>query len=302
MLVLVATWEHGLHAVAGGQTRRELDGHSVQALAADGQGGALAVVDGHALWQRGPDGAWRTLATSAHPLSCCLAAGGAIYAGTDDAHVLRLAGAELVDLPGFQDVAGRDTWYAGSAVIDGVRVGPPLGVRSLDATLDGALLVNVHVGGIPRSTDGGRTWQPTIAIDTDVHEVCAHPTRPELVAAAAGAGLGISTDGGATWRIETAGLQATYCSAVAFAGDDLLVAALEGHFSREGGLYTRPVTGGTLQAIGGPLAGIADTRCIATRGDTVAVADHDGHLRVRDGAGWTVRAVGLPGPAAVLIV
>jgi hypothetical protein len=34
-------------------------------------------------------------------------------------------------------------------------------------TCDGAvLLVNVHVGGIPRSADGGASWQPTI--DTDV--------------------------------------------------------------------------------------------------------------------------------------
>ena len=77
--------------------------------------------------------------------------------------------------------SGRDTWYAGSAIVNGQRVGPPLGIRSVTATPDGVLLVNVHVGGIVRSSDGGITWQPTIDIDTDVHQVCAHPTDPRMV-------------------------------------------------------------------------------------------------------------------------
>jgi hypothetical protein len=106
-------------------------------------------------------------------------------------------------------------------VIDGQRVGPPLGIRSIAATADGAvLLANVHVGGVPRSTDGGATWQPTIAIDSDVHEVRAHPHRPGVVMAAAAIGLCTSRDGGVTWNVEQEGLHAAYCSAVAFAGDD----------------------------------------------------------------------------------
>jgi Neuraminidase (sialidase) len=81
----------------------------------------------------------------------------------------------------------------------------------MTATSDGTvLLVNVHVGGIPRSTDGGTTWHPTIDIDHDVHDVCAHPTRPGLVAAAAARGLGVSRDGGATWTVEVEGLHASY--------------------------------------------------------------------------------------------
>ena len=57
---------------------------------------------------------------------------------------------------------GKETWHAGTAVVDGRVVGPPLGVRSMAATCDGmALIANVRVGGIPRSTDGGVTWRPT---------------------------------------------------------------------------------------------------------------------------------------------
>jgi hypothetical protein len=38
--------------------------------------------------------------------------------------------------------------------------------------------------GVPRSTDGGATCQPTIDVDSDVHEVRAHPKRPGVVMAA----------------------------------------------------------------------------------------------------------------------
>ena len=103
------------------------------------------------------------IAKSEFELSCCVPIGNVVFVGTDDAHILRVDpdGAQQC-LTGFDAVAGRDKWYAGAAIIDGKRVGPPLGIRSMAATCDGAvLLANVHVGGIPRSTDSGLTWQPT---------------------------------------------------------------------------------------------------------------------------------------------
>ena len=114
----------------------------------------------------------------------------------------------------------------------------------MTATSDGAvLLANVHVGGVPRSTDGGVTWHPTIAIDSDVHEVRAHPNRPCVVMAAAAIGLCTSRDGGATWNVEQEGLHASYCSAVAFAGDDVLLSASVDHFAAKGAIYRRRVDG-----------------------------------------------------------
>ena len=105
---------------------------------------------------------WSTIATTELDLACCVAVGDVIYVGTDDARVLRVdADGAHEPLRGFEEVAGRDTWYAGSAVINGQRVGPPLGIRSITATPDGAvLLANVHVGGVPRSTDGGQRGSP----------------------------------------------------------------------------------------------------------------------------------------------
>ena len=309
--VLVAAWRDGLFIVGGDTLDQELRAQSVGALAADGRGGALVIVNGHSLRRRAPDGEWSTIATTELDLACCVAVGDVIYVGTDDAGVLRVgANGELERLRGFDMVAGRDTWYAGSAVINGQRVGPPLGIRSITSSPDGGvLLANVHVGGVPRSTDGGATWHPTIDIDSDVHEVRAHPNHPDVVMAAAAIGLCASRDGGATWTVERAGLHASYCSAVAFAGDDVLVSASTDHFAAQGAIYRRRVDGdGPLVAVAGGLPvwidGIADTRCIAALGSAAALADREGNLYVSADAGrrWSRRADGLPTPSSVLIV
>ena len=179
----------------------------------------------------------------------------------------------------------------------------------MTATADGAvLLANVHVGGIPRSTDGGVTWQATIDIDSDVHEVCAHPVCSNIVIAAAAIGLCISRDGGATWSVESQGLHASYCSAVAFSGDEILVAASTEHFASEGAIYRRPIDGKSpLRLINGLpkwLEGIVDTRCITTRGPEVAIADKAGNLYVSADAGhsWLRRDSGIPATSSVLLI
>ena len=308
--MLAATWDDGLYVLAESTREQEMAGQSVRALAPDGRGGALAIVGGRSLRRRDPAGVWSTLAVSELDLSCCVAMGDAIYVGTDDARVLRVeARGRLEPLRSFDTVPGRDKWYAGTALIDGRLMGPPLGVRSMTATLDGVLLANVHVGGIPRSVDGGATWAPTIDVDSDVHEVCAHPSRPGLVMAAAAVGLCTSRDGGATWEVERAGLHAPHCSAVAFAGDLVLVSAAADPFAPQGAVYRRRVDEPdplTLVGNGLPawIDGIADTGCIAARGRAAAICDRGGSLYVSSDAGqtWSRRAEGMPAPSSVLIV
>ncbi len=307
--VLVATWSDGLFVITGETRRQELAGQPVRGLAADGLGGAIAIVGGHALRRRTANGEWTTIATSQVELSCCMAVDDTIYVGTEEARMLCVVeGSKLDGLAGFDCVRGRDTWYAGSAIINGQRIGPPLGIRSVTATPDGVLLVNVHVGGIVRSSDDGSTWQPTIDIDTDVHQVSAHPTDPRMVAAASGAGLCVSRDAGTTWAIEQEGLHGLHCSAVAFSGDDILVSAAESHFAPHGAIYRRPIkTHGLLEPLGDGFPrwvdGITDTDCIATQASAIAVADQGGHLYLSSDCGrtWSGGVKGLPAPSSVLI-
>jgi hypothetical protein len=309
--VLVATWRNGLFAVADNTFHEEWPGQSVRGLTRESSGDALAIVGGRSLCRRTAEGAWSTIARSELELACCVAVGATIYVGTDDAaHVMRVCDdGSLERLGGFDHISGRDRWYAGTALVDGRVVGPPLGIRSMAATCNhAALLANVHVGGIPRSTDGGATWQPTIEIDSDVHQVCAHPTRPEIVIAAAGIGLCISRDGGQTWTIEREGLHASYCSAVAFAGDDILVAASTDHFAQQGSIYRRPIAReGLISLVGGGLPqwlhGIADTGNIAACGLAVAVADRAGNLFLSEDGGrtWSRGGENLPAPSSLFV-
>jgi photosystem II stability/assembly factor-like uncharacterized protein len=309
--ILVATWGDGLFAVTGDDRRQEIANQTVRGLAPDGRGGALAIAGGHSLRRRAPDGEWATVATSDFELSCCMASRDAIYVGTENARMLRLndESGVLDPIDSFDHVAGRDTWFAGSAIVNGRRVGPPLGIRSVAANADGSVLfANVHVGGIPRSVDDGKTWQPTIDINCDVHEVRAHPADPTIVAAASGAGLCISRDAGATWAIEGEGLHGMHCSAVAFSGDDILFSAATDHFAAQGRIYRRPIKpDGKIAAVEDGLPawidGIADTGCIDTNGSNVVVVDRAGtlYLSTEFGRAWSQMRRQVPGPSSVLI-
>ncbi|MFW6200921.1 MAG: WD40/YVTN/BNR-like repeat-containing protein [Gemmatimonadota bacterium] len=249
--------------------------------------------------------------TSELGIVSCLSVDAAVYAGTEGAHLLRVRKgrpAERVD--GFDGVDGRETWFAGSAVIDGRVLGPPLGVRSLAGSRDGrVLLAGVHVGGIPRSVDAGNTWHPTIDIAWDVHEVSIHPENAETAIAACAVGLCVSRDGGATWTLDGPTSGVTHCSAVAFSGEEIFVSVSDGPFASHSTVLRRPLDGsGSLKSVGGGLPdrleGIVDTGCIASKGAQLGVVDRGGNVYASDDAGrhWSRVTRGIPDASSVLIL
>ncbi len=298
MSVLVTTTDGYQIFTSKGQHLTALEGRRVEALAPGPDGTWLAVVDRRAIWQHGADGEWTPLADADIDLTAVVTCGATVYAGTADARVLQLSATGTLEaLPSFDTVPGRDSWH---------QVGSPLQVRSMTATSDaGALLVNVHVGGIPRSVDGGRTWVPTIAVDDDVHQVLAHPTRPEIVVAAASAGLCRSTDGGATWSTTIDGMALTYARGVAIIGDDVIVTVSDGPRATRSALYHAAVDGGAVERVRGGLpdflGGNVDTGCIASDGRRVALVDGDGDAWLSSEGidGWQPIATGLRGVTAV---
>jgi hypothetical protein len=308
--LLVSTWDDGLFTVAGDAVDHDFAGQPVRGLVSDGQGGALAIVGAHGLYRRTSGGEWGEVANGEAPLSCCVAVGDDIFVGTDAADVLRVdPDGRLHRLTGFDAVEGRDRWYAGAAIVDGKLMGPPLGIRSMAASCDGAvLLANVHVGGIVRSTDAGCSWAPTIDIDHDVHQVCTHPTRPDLLIAAAAVGLCISRDAGRSWTVERRGLHADHCSAVAFGRNDMFVSASVDPFAAQGAVYRRPIDGNEpLDPLGGGsprwFDGIVDTGCIAARDDMIAIVDRGGSLYLSDddGANWSCASARIPVASGLLV-
>ena len=174
------------------------------------------------------EGGWTRIG-AAPGLRCAVDAPGGVLVGTDGPHLLQLGATDLELVEGFETMEGRSDWYT--------PWGGPPEVRSLACTADNVLLANVHVGGIARSTDGGRTWAPTIDIGADVHQVRSVWGRQDLVVAAAAVGLCVSTDGGLNWRVYSEGLEVTYCRAVAIPDEAILVAASDGPRGRRSAIF-----------------------------------------------------------------
>jgi len=224
--ILLATYSGCRTFSDAGEGPTELAGHPIAALAAEPGGNCLAIVDGNQIWRRNLSCVWSHVATAEIPLQSVTSVAGTIFAGgMDETIMLRIeSGSQPERLRGFDETPGREEWFAG---------GPPLGVRSLAACTavtpeSAAILVAVHVGGIPRSIDHGATWTPTIPILWDVHEIRAHPTLPNLVAAAAAVGLCISRDAGQTWSIFTNGQEVPNALALAVLEDEVLFSVQEG--------------------------------------------------------------------------
>ena len=227
---------------------------------------------------------------------CILPTSRGLFVGGAEAHLWR-NGERLAS---FDAVDGRDSWYT--------PWGGPPDVRSITESLDGALHANVHVGGIPRSRDGGETWEPTIDIDADVHQVLADPRDPALVLAAAAVGLCVSRDGGDSYRYLTAGLLSSYARAVALGGDTVLVTASTGPHGDGAAVYRAPVSldrpfekcdAGLPEWFGHNI----DTGCLAANGDAVAFGTGEGDVFVSGNAGskWERAATGLAAVRAVAI-
>jgi len=291
--ILVGTGA-GLWSIDGDTARsvEALAGHTVTALAVEGAR-SWAIVDGSSIWE-GRNGAWTQRASIDGPPATCVAptsAGPLI--GTEQAHLFRLTEGGLARVESFETVEGRSGWYT--------PWGDPPDVRSVAVGGDAALHVNVHVGGVARSRDAGATWTPTVDIETDVHQVLAHPTRPEVVLLAAAEGFGLSRDGGDAWQFSTAGLHAHYLRAVAVAGDHALVSASAGPHGRRSALYRKRLEDGARFErceAGLPkwFEDNIDTACLAAAGSFVVFGTSDGHVyrSLDTGESWTLVAKGLP--------
>ena len=285
MNLLVGT-PAGLHRVDDGHT--ELAGRQVNALAGD-----LALVEGRAVWRNGE---WVGDPLEGPLATCVLPLDGGALVGTVEGHLVRLPTGER--LASFEDAPGREDWYT--------PWGGPADVRTMAAGPDGTLYVNVHVGGILRSTNGGASWEPTLDIDLDVHQVAV--AEDGTVLAATARGLAISDDCGDTWTVIDEGRAATYARAVAVAGDTVLLSVSTGPDGRRAAVYRRPLHGGgpfRRSAIGlpGTFPGNVDTFCLAGAGSVAALGTFAGRVYLSDDAGvsWATVAAGPPVTCVALV-
>jgi hypothetical protein len=278
-----------------------LEGRTVSALGAEGPR-LWALADGTSLLRSVDGGGWESVAeVEGHRGRCVLPLEGADgLVGTSEARLMRLRGSRLEPVPSFDRVEGRDRWYT--------PWGGPPDTRSLTRATNGRIFANVHVGGIVRSDDA-ETWEPAgISVDSDVHQVLAHPSRANVVLAACAYGLAVSDDGGDTWTFETDGLHASYCRAVAVSAETVLVSASRGHRGEQAAVYR--LTGNRREfercSDGLPewFDDNVDTHCLAAQDGTVALGTTDGSVYVStdEGATWEQAGANLPSIRCLVIV
>ena len=280
--VLVGTTD-GLHEL-GEERRVQLAGHEVTSLAR-GDSGWWAIIDGREVWRSGDDDEWKRIAAAeALRTNCLVDIGAELFVGISEAHLFALQGDSLEPVSSFEKVQGREEWFT--------PWGGPPDVRSMSADSAGGVYVNVHVGGVVRSTDGGR-WKPTIDINADVHQVLFDPGS-DLVLAATARGLAISDDGGESWTFSTEGLHGSYLRAVAVAGEAVLVSASTGPSTSRAAIYRRALKAdGPFQRCQRGLPewfpSNIDTACVSASGSVAAFGTSEGSLFISsdEGTSWS---------------
>jgi hypothetical protein len=302
--IIVGTTK-GLYEVGGAGSPAQPEGGALadrEVLALAREGGMLwAVADGEVVLCREAGGPWSEVAGAGpFELTCLLPSSSGLLVGAEEARLLRLEEGSLEPLESFERVPGRSTWHT--------PWGGPPAVRSLTQDGAGRLHVNVHVGGIPRSADGGATWTPTIEVDADVHQVLAHPTRADLVVAATAVGLAVTEDGGDHWRFERSGLHAAYCRAVGICDGVVLISASTGPSGRRAAVYRTSLD--DTSRLERSRAGLpewfdsnVDSGCLAAAGTMAAFGTADGsvYLSQDAGASWDQVAAGLPPVRSTLL-
>jgi hypothetical protein len=288
--------------VLGAEPSVELEGKAIGALAA-GQRALFAVANRNEIVGCDGGGPWTALASlPSGEGRCLLPTPDGLLVGTTEAHLVCVADEALEPLEGFDSVPGRGEWYT--------PWGGPPATRSLSIGAAGELYANVHVGGIPRSDDGGASWRSTIDVDVDVHEVRAPTERPGLVLAATGAGgLATSRDSGESWELASDGLAGAYSRAVALAGDMVLLTASDGPRGGHAAVYRRPVD--ASGRFGRCRVGLPewfddniDSGCLDAAGASVTFGTADGAVYSSADAGetWEQAADGLPAVRCLLVL
>jgi photosystem II stability/assembly factor-like uncharacterized protein len=271
-----------LEALARAAPKESL-GHLVR----DGSGW-WAIAGGRSIIRSSGGDRWEEVAVATVlDARCLLPHPSGLLVGTSEAHLLRLRDGSLDPVPSFEEAKGREDWYT--------PWGGPPDVRSMSVGGDGSIFVNVHVGGVLRSEDGGETWEPTMDIDVDVHQVLVHPARPAVVYAASARGLGISRDAGGSWTFVTEGLHAPYCRAVAVCEESVLVSASTGPRGREAAVYRGRLDGsGRFEKCGDGLpewfGGNIDTFSLAADRKAAAFGTEGGDLYLSSDQGRTWHA------------
>ena len=131
-----------------------------------------------------------------------------VYAGTEPSNLYRSSdyGRSWELLPALRELPSEPRWsFPGRPWTHHVRA---IALHPLDP---GQLVVGIELGGVMRSSDGGKSWlDHNPQAHRDAHQLLTHPEAPDRVYEVAGQGVAVSEDRGATWRRRERGLDRRY--------------------------------------------------------------------------------------------
>ena len=168
---------------------------------------------------------------------------GVVYAGGEPAAVFRSSdgGDRWEECTGFQAVPESSKWFFHSETrkshVRDLRAAPGDPTR---------MYAGIEVGGIVRSTDGGRSWQQLPGTDDDIHFINLSQARPDRVYAATAAGPYRSDDGGTYWIPIKTGLERRYSVQISAAPDDsdVVLVAVSSNAGRQNAQFYRSTSAG----------------------------------------------------------
>ena len=258
------------------------DAEQVGQVVVSNDGSFLAAVGGGStVWQRRGDEGWTRVplqAPGVRPASLLLAPDGeTVYLGTEPGALYRKGRdeAEWELVCALHTLPLASDWHT--------PWGGPAAIRTIAAKWDGAngdkaqLYLDIHVGGILRTIDGGRSYTPiNRGLEEDVHQVATHPLALSRVYAATADGFYLSGDEGETWERRNHGLDNLYCRGIAVSPLDPDFVLVSGSPFSPGGwrqsgpqfaLYRTEDAGQTWTRITNglpdPFSAVIDSNCIA---------------------------------------
>jgi photosystem II stability/assembly factor-like uncharacterized protein len=148
-----------------------------------------------------------------------------VFIGTSHARILRSLdrGHTFHECAAFLKIPGRERW--------GLPPPPHIPrVRSIafDRSQQLIIYIGVEEGGIYRSSDHGRTFEPLgRGVYSDIHSIAPDPADPRVLFVTTGRGLYRSDDAGTSWEY-LKGLSRSYTLALLIADGAIIVAAAAG--------------------------------------------------------------------------
>ncbi len=194
-----------------------LEGKRVNSLAADWRspGRIFAGTQADGVWRSDDQGrTWRNTGLSGRTVKTVAVSPlvpGLIYAACKPVSLFVSAdhGAQWTELPALRR-ARKWWWFSPAEPPDWGAYPQALALSPADPDV---ILAGIELGGVLRSTDGGRTWSGhRSGAVLDCHSLMFHATDGNRVYEGGGSGCGAacSLDGGVTWHQPRAGLGAKY--------------------------------------------------------------------------------------------